>query len=238
MLIQIQSYRSLWLAILLGLLVFGCRNETESVSENGEVAKEKFRAIPSFESISTDQVFAYNCGDTLEFTAHVTPDSTWLFLADTTVKVLPVVAGSGARYEGNRYIYWSKGDEAILQKPKGSFTTCQSDPKEKAWAAAQIRGVDFRALGQEPGWFIEIKEGGKTQYVGNYGKDSIAVATPDPQINEELQRTVYRPQTDERTLELIITNRPCTDSMSGHKFPQTVSVTIDNETYQGCGRYL
>lgn len=233
-----RSHILSWLVTVLCLLVLGCQGETESVSPNAEVAKDKFKAIPSFESISTDQVFAYNCADTLEFSAHVTPDSTWLFLADTTVKVLPVEAGSGARYEGNKYIYWSKGDEAILQKPKGSFTTCQSNTKEKAWAAAQIRDVDFRALGQEPGWFIELKEGGKTQYVGNYGKDSIMVATPDPQVDKESQRTVYRLQTDEQTLELIITNRPCTDSMSGHKFPQTASVTIGDETYQGCGRYL
>lgn len=227
-----------WLVTLLSLLILGCQGETESVSQKSEATKDELHAVPSFESISTDQVFAYNCGDTLEFTAHVTPDSTWLFLADTTVKVLPVPAGSGARYEGNKYIYWSKGDEAILQKPRGSFTTCESNPKEKAWAAAQIRGVDFRALGQEPGWFIELKEDDKTRYVGNYGKDSITVVTPDPEINEELQRTVYRLQAREQVLELIISNMPCTDSMSGHKFPQTVSVTIDGETYQGCGRYL
>ena len=235
---QMKSYISAWLATLFCLLVLGCQGETESISESGEAAKNKPVTVPKFDSVNTDRVFAYNCADSLEFTAHVTPDSTWLFFADTTVKVLPVPAGSGARYERNKYIYWSKGNEAILQKPKGSFMTCRHVPHEKSWAAAKLRGINFRATGQEPGWFVEVEDNAKTRYVGNYGEDTLHFDTPELQRNKKGD-VIYNMQADNNTLHLTISDTSCTDAMSGFKHPKTVTVTInDTITYSGCGRYL
>ncbi|WP_176466210.1 MliC family protein [Aliifodinibius salipaludis] len=218
-------------------MVLGCKQQvkqdSKEIGNGGELAE-----LPDFKSIETEQVFVYNCADSLQFTAHVTSDSTWLFLSDTTLKVMPVKAGSGARYEGNSYLYWSKGSEAVFQKPKGSFMTCQSVPKERAWAAAKLRGVDFRALGQEPGWFLELQKENQLKYVGNYGEDTLIVESPEPEADSQDKRTVYRAESAQQTLELVIEDTPCTDIMSGFDFPQTVRVTVDGETYRGCGRYL
>lgn len=223
--------------VSLTLVALGCEQhaETETYEQNSAAGHYE---LPGFESINTDQVFVYNCGDTLQFTAHVTKDSTWLFLSDTTLKVMPVKAGSGARYEGNSYLYWSKGNEAILQKPKGAFMTCQSVPEERSWAAAKLRGVDFRALGQEPGWVLEIQKEDQLKYVGNYGADTLIVELPVPDTDHQGRRTVYRAKSAQQTLELVIADTPCTDNMSGFDFRQTVTVTVDGETYRGCGRYL
>ena len=234
-----SQYNYIYLILLLSLafLVLGCgqRAEPESDDQSNTIEQSE---LPGFESVDTDQVFVYNCSDTLQFTAHVTKDSTWLFLPNTTLKVLPVKSGSGARYEGNSYLYWSKGNEAILQKPKGSFTTCQSVPEERSWEAAKLRGVDFRALGQEPGWFLELKKNNQLQYVGNYGRDTITVNTPTPETDIQGKRTVYRSKDAQQTLKLVIADTPCTDIMSGFDFPQTVTVTVDGNTYRGCGQYL
>lgn len=232
-----NSEATIWLVILLCLAMLGCQNESESTSEKDKAIQKESRNIPKFDAINTDQVFAYNCDDTLQFTAHVTKDSTWLFLQDTTLKVLPVEAGSGAKYEGSKYIYWSKGDEAILQQPQGSFMTCQSVRKERSWAAAKLRGIDFRAVGQEPGWFLELKQKGQTRYVGNYGQDTLVADTPEPATTDE-SGTEYNIQTEEQKLKITITETPCTDSMNGMEFPQTVTVTVNGNTYKGCGRYL
>lgn len=218
-------------------MALGCgqRAEPESHEQNSDV---EHLELPEFDSVETNQVFVYNCADSLKFTAHVTKDSTWLFLSDTTLKVLPVKAGSGDRYEGHSYLYWGKGNEAILQKPKGSFMTCQFVPEERSWAAAKLRGVDFRALGQEPGWFLEFQEEDQLTYVGNYGRDTLIVESPVAETDHQGRRTVYRLKGVPRALEVVIADTPCTDIMSGFEFPQTVTVTIDGETYRGCGRYL
>lgn len=232
------SYNYIYLTLLLSLtiLVVGCGERTEP--EPNKQSAIKNAELHGFESVDTDQVFVYNCADSLQFTAHVTPDSTWLFLSDTTLKVMPVKAGSGARYEGHSYLYWSKGNEAILQKPEGSLMTCQSVPEERSWAAAKLRGVDFRALGQEPGWFLELKKEKQLKYVGNYGRDTLIVKPSAPTINAQGRRIVYRSEDTQQMLKLVIADTPCTDSMSGFDFPQTVTVTVDGETYRGCGQYL
>lgn len=227
-----------WFALLLFLLMVGCESDTDSTTTNSEVSQNETLAIPEFDSVNTDQVWGYNCDDSLQFTAHVTPDSAWLFLSDTTVKVLPTRSASGARYEGEKYLYWSKGKEAILQKPVGSFMQCQTIPREKAWAAAKLRGVNFRALGQEPGWVIELTQDAQTRYVGNYGKDTLLFNTPDPQ-ESETGDVIYQMKTDNNTLHLTVSDTLCTDIMSGFEHPKTVTITINDMTrYTGCGRYL
>jgi len=215
--------------------MWGCSGQPKSKQKPEPVTQELLN-LPDFSSINTSDVYAYTCGDSLQFSVHVTKDSTWLFLPDTTLKALRVKAGSGAKYEGARYIYWSKGNQAILQRPTGSFLTCKTVPKEKAWAAAKIRGVDFRALGQEPGWILEITKDKKLRYVGNYGKDTVVTATPKPVTTDS--EIMYQARTDAHKLKVEITDKPCTDSMSGFRFPKSVAVTLDGKTYHGCGRSL
>lgn len=227
-------FKLLSIGFLSLILLLGCSLEQDSSVTSEEEISEK--ALPDFSSIQTENVFVYNCADTLQFTAHVTKDSTWLFLSDTTLKVLPVSSGSGARYEGHLHLFWSKEQEAILQKPQGSFMICQTIPQEKSWQAAKLRGVDFRAVGQEPGWHLEISNGEQIRYIGNYGQDTVTTAVPHPQAEE--QGTVYRAETEGYELEVEISDEFCTDSMSGFEFPFTVSVTIDGKTLKGCGRNL
>lgn len=227
-------FKLLSIGFLSLCVLLGCSSEQDSpITSEAEIPEE---ALPDFSSIKTDNVFVYDCADTLQFTAYVTEDSTWLFLSDTTLKVLPVSSGSGARYEGNAYLFWSKDEEAILQKPQGSFMICQTLPQEKSWKAAKLRGVDFRALGQEPGWHLEIKNGEQIRYIGNYGQDTVTTAFPDPQKEE--QEMVYRAETENYELEVEISDELCTDSMSGFEFPFTVSVTLDGKSLKGCGRDL
>ncbi len=43
---------------------------------------------------------------------------------------------------------------------------------------ARTRGVDFRAVGQEPGWVVEVKEGEQITAVLDYGATSLMMPTP------------------------------------------------------------
>ena len=222
------------LAILVMLFLLGCSSEQEKVPK--KLPASATIALPDFSSIDTENVFVYNCGDSLRFTAHVTSDSTWLFLSDTALKVLPVPSGSGARYEGSSYLYWSKGAKAILQKPRGSFMTCAIVKKEKSWQAARLRGIRFRALGQEPGWLLEIIPDQKLTFVSDYGQDTLT--TQQYQLKTDNSGRIYTATVDGRSLKVTVSNAQCTDVMSGFTFPRTVSVTLAENTYTGCGQSL
>ena len=222
------------LVILAVFFLIGCSSDQKKNSEHRQTVKEI--ALPDFSSISTSNVFMYNCGDSLQFTAHVSKDSTWLFLKDTTLKLRPVSSGSGSRYEGSSYLYWSKGKEAILQKPKGSFMTCTEMKREKSWQAARLRGVRFRALGQEPGWLLEIIPDQKLIFISDYGQDTLT--TQQYQLQKSDGERIYSAEVENRSLNVSAKENRCTDIMSGFEFPKTVTVSLDDKTYSGCGQSL
>jgi uncharacterized membrane protein len=104
-----------------------------------------------------------------------------------------------------------------------------------SWENAHAAGVDFRAIGQEPGWLMDIHTRGRIQLSWDYGEQfgDFAIEAPtSPQ--EGVQR--YEANSDGRALVVTIRRFPCEDAMSGEAFPSTVEVTIDGRTLQGCGR--
>lgn len=104
------------------------------------------------------------------------------------------------------------------------------------WEAARARGIEYRALGQEPGWYLEIDEGVSMRLVYDYGERD--ATTPAPRPSREDGATVYHAATDAHDLRVVVEERPCSDVMSGLPFPDTVTVTIDGRSYRGCGRDL
>ena len=107
--------------------------------------------------------------------------------------------------------------------------------KNNVWHAAKLRGVAFRATGQEPGWLLEIKNGEEIVIVTNYGQDKNAYPWIEPQEDKDARRTVF--QVDAET-SVLIEGKPCTDTMSGEKFQVTVTVAVGGQTLKGCGRAL
>jgi uncharacterized membrane protein len=107
--------------------------------------------------------------------------------------------------------------------------------KNDVWHAAKLRGVAFRAIGQEPGWLLEITNGEEILVVTNYGQTKESYAYVEPQEDKAARETVFQIDADTRVL---IEGKPCTDSMSGESFEVTVTVALDGETLQGCGRAL
>jgi len=107
--------------------------------------------------------------------------------------------------------------------------------KNNVWHAARLRGVAFRAIGQEPGWLLEITNGKEILIVANYGQDKKSYPYVEPQEDKAARKTVF--QVDD-TIRVLIEGKPCTDSMSGESFEVTVTVTLGEKTLQGCGRAL
>ena len=133
---------------------------------------------------------------------------------------------------------------AAEPRPPGSADSGQAATDEApigtdnpAWQDAAQRGVAFRALGQEPGWYVEIGGGQAPALhaVLDYGErtlDAAGVARLDGGQG-------YRGTTGDGTdIVVRVFEVPCFDGMSGHRFPARVELAVDGTTYHGCGAQL
>ncbi len=96
--------------------------------------------------------------------------------------------------------------------------------------------MDFRAVGNEPGWHLEVTAGEKIVFVGDYGNIRYAFDTPEPLIDQRSRMTTYKVKGAKHELSIMIEGRPCNDSMSHEPFEATVSVVLDGKKYRGCGK--
>lgn len=104
------------------------------------------------------------------------------------------------------------------------------------WETARQQGVDFRAVGNEPGWVLDLFEGDRIRFRYDYGQREAVVPAPEP--TAAAGQTVYRAETEAHDLTVTVSDSACTDTMSGERFTATVTVELDGRTYRGCGRAL
>jgi heat shock protein HslJ/uncharacterized membrane protein len=100
------------------------------------------------------------------------------------------------------------------------------------------RDRDFRAIGQEPGWQLEIRKGAEMRLTYDYGKGMAVTQAPKLQVDSSSGRRTYHASTEGNDLSVVIVPVPCNDSMNGRAFPATVSVTLNGKTFRGCGEEL
>lgn len=133
----------------------------------------------------------------------------------------------------------------VEQRPDGTLVLSTDDEKQillrrqesSSLQEARARGVDFRAVGQEPGWVVELKEGDQITAVLDYGATSLMLPTPSAGTAEDGTVT-YDTSTDTDHLLLSIKDKICIDSMSGEAHPSTVQLMVNDKDYQGCGNWL
>jgi uncharacterized membrane protein len=88
------------------------------------------------------------------------------------------VAASGVKYTAKGMLVWSKGDEALIEIDGRRYRGCRNNRAKAAWEQARIDGADFRALGNEPGWILEIDEDTGVTFVTDYGQTRHRFARP------------------------------------------------------------
>lgn len=86
----------------------------------------------------------------------------------------------------------------------------------------------YMALGTEPGWTLEITPS-RLNYNGDYGETKIMV--PNPGVKTAANGRTY---TTGR-LKVEIAQAECSDGMSDRRYADTVRVTADGKSLQGCG---
>jgi putative lipoprotein len=179
----------------------------------------------------------FDC-DTLALTATFRDDGVTIEVPQQRALTLPHVASaSGARYSNGTETFWNKGREATFEW-HGHTETCRE--RREPWQEAFDRGVDFRAVGQEPGWFLEIDEGQQIRLVYDYAEHELDAPAPAPSVNgpSTTYDTTAKSEHRRVPIRIVVEESPCTDSMSGETFPRSVVVTVGDRTLHGCGREL
>lgn len=180
--------------------------------------------------------FSYACDDGTTVVAnHRAEGDVYLFLPGNSVLLPPVSAASGARFSDGSTIYWSKGREATVERADGSTARCEEQRRLSIIEDAKLRGADYMAVGNEPGWKLEIAWD-SIRFVTGYATEHYRFATPQPLVDAENKRTTYRASADDHTLTVVITYDRCGDSMSDEEFEGTVEIQFDDAMLLGCGQ--
>lgn len=95
--------------------------------------------------------------------------------------------------------------------------------------------VVFRAVGNEPGWIVEIVEERYIRFHHAYGARDAYIPLPEPSFDFATTATVYHGVTEEYDLRVTIEPVACSDTMSGRGFASTVTVILNGEVFRGCG---
>lgn len=217
-----RSERRCWqrILLLLGLvLLSACSQQGRQLSSDSKPA----------------QTLVYECGD-YEFVARTAPDQMTLYLPDGSRVLRQQRAATGSRYSGGDTSLWSKGNEARLELGPGRIMSCRLNRSRAPWEEARFRGVDFRAVGQEPGWYLELQHDGPMLFVVHQGSPRVLLDTPEPQL--EAGRELYQGGNSNHNISVEIELHHCTDVMSGEVYDSQVNVKLDNNVYHGCGLAL
>ena len=118
------------------------------------------------------------------------------------------------------------GGEALSGGGTGAVSG-QADPSDE---------IVFRAVGNEPGWSLELTQSGDLRFTYNYGEQE--VLAPVARVDEVEGGTSYYAVTETYTLYAFVTKVACKDTMSGSAFETIVTVALNTETFHGCGRDL
>lgn len=164
-------------------------------------------------------------------------DVTTLTLQQQSYPVTVATHSAGAHYVSDQIDFQTSGHSATLTLANQPTRMCSEQPPMRPWAEAALRGIDYRATGNEPSWLLELDSDATIALTLDYGATQHTLPAPEPSF-PEAGHTRYVTHAESGSLTLDIIDRDCTDTMSHQHFPQTVSVRWNKRDYQGCGMHL
>jgi uncharacterized membrane protein len=185
----------------------------------------------------------YTCTDGGQFTARFHKDQVRLFLPGRSLLLTADTATDAQRYRTSTQTgeaqFLSKGQNGTLQVPGQSDRHCTGGMEPGPWEKAARMGVTFRAAGFDPEWVLDITGEGRDKSIA-FSALTIGghqrFPWKEPERNGD--RLLWNIPAHGEILTVLVAPRPCTAPMSNQTFPQSVTVMLGDETFQGCGRPL
>lgn len=227
------------------LLLFAVAGVTAVASAAFGLAEApgSLRGVPALPSGAPDPPAVVFRSEAMQLTAVFGDGEVRLLLPDGRDLTLPqAISASGARYTDGSILFWNKGDEARLELDGVTYLLRVDEAPFDPWERAKRAGFHFRAVGQEPGWFLEIRDGERIHLTLDYGETLITTPVSLPEVDPDARTATYRNPEGLSPLDFQITieYEPCRDPMNGELFPATVTVEFpgSGRAYSGCGRPL
>jgi len=187
------------------------------------------------DKVAKPQTFVFHCEGDYTFVARVEDNIAWLFLPAKTLDLSQV---SPDVFQRGDLRFQINGQTGQIEDNGNVIHRCQNNRREAIWEHAKLNGADFRAVGNEPGWHLEIYGGSKAVLVTGYGATRHEFDLLPPQVEGKTETTVLTSRSDKPRIVLKITGKDCSDTMSGEQFESRVDVDLDGKVLHGCGRAL
>jgi heat shock protein HslJ/membrane-bound inhibitor of C-type lysozyme len=162
------------------------------------------------------------CGELpIVFTA--TGDTARLAIGERSYTMQLTPAASGARFVANEdpaTVFWNKGDGGLLEWHGQRLPACRTE------------AAPFRAGGNEPSWSLRFEDG-RMRFDTLDESWRFDLPLPTPAVLPGERR--YTATAGRQTATVEVADRLCRDNMSGMPHPQSVTVTIGERRYAGCG---
>jgi uncharacterized membrane protein len=177
----------------------------------------------------------WQCGEVL-LDARRDGETMRLSFSGRTLALPHVESLTGARFAdeaGNAFMQLE--DRATLILAGDDSRDCTISDRVSPWIEAASRGIVFRAVGNEPGWFVEVAKGESPilHATLDYGDREVIVAKAQPAGLDFTGKTA-----DGTTVVLEIQRARCQDGMSGEAFEASARLVVGDKAYRGCGAFL
>jgi uncharacterized membrane protein len=199
---------------------------------------------PDREDPDKTDVYLYSCdGEDKSIIVTIRNDNGFLFSYQASQAMQRDPGSNDFRGEDVVYQPYSQPDLAPGQTAgitiKGrELQDCKNNPRAAVWEAAKLRGVDYRAIGQEPAWQLEISAEYGFLLILGYAADKLRFPYAEPLVDQAQKITRYTSSLQGKPIDITIKGQQCRDTMSGEAFSSRVEVTWQNKSLVGCGRAL
>lgn len=198
-------------------------------------AKHVERVEPRVEKIET---FVFECPNKESYTVRSADNSASLFLPMGFVSLPRVQSTSGMKYSDGTTTVWLRGTQAILNVGGKPLGACINNPRSAAWEKARLDGVNFRAVGNHPGWYLEITDNRSIVVGMDKEKKRYEFPFVAPKLSAADAKAVYETKKDSWKLVVVTTGQECRDLATGKLYNRTVTLKLNSKSYAGCGKEL
>lgn len=224
------------LSLLLAIILFsGC-----SIVDFGNSEEEVWAEPESLQPLLEDQarVLAYQCETSgLRFTAAEKTDALYLFLDDQGARLTPVMGEEGYQWEKGEVRFEIFSETHVGVTLKGKEHVCEVDRYQTLWEAAKLSGVNYRGVGHEPEWILEVSEGlSFARILSPLSRLSLS----GPIKIEPVEDTPVSILTFTRypDVSIELSGYRCQDTMDDRVYDSSIEIRMDGQVYRGCGRAL
>ncbi|MDX5379640.1 MAG: MliC family protein [Halomonas sp.] len=225
------------LLVVGSLLLVGCATPSGDGPRSADTVSSTAPLLPSMLFPGGAERFeAWRCTPQQDLVTAFGERELRLWSAHGAYRLTPAVVASGARYQQGDLSFWNKGGEAVVESANGKLD-CRADMARAALTRQQRPGVMFHGRGNEPGWNVNLAhDAPELTLVLDYGTREMTLPYRVIGMDNANGRVALASAAAQQPFELRLEARACFDDMSGEPFPARVTLSIDGETYRGCGQ--